>query len=320
MDLIFTDSQRVEVGVFPAYALDLSFGAKENDFEITLADDYLLEYGAYIYFEGTEYGGIVDGLKARTDSRTITYCGRTWHGMLNSKVIEPDSGAAYLTVSGEANEVIGAVLTRLGLDDLFTASETASGITISNYQFARYIKGYDGLAAMLKANGAKLKLSWENKKVLLSAEPVRDYRETPLDDDDAVLDIERYQKTVNHLICLGKGELTERQIVHLYTDESGNIGTQQYYTGVDEITDIYENVNAEDITELTEGGEERFATLRSKDKAEVSVPEIDGIVYDIGDIVGARHLITGISVSATISQKIVKIQNGSVKIEHQAGG
>lgn len=320
MDLIYTDASREDIGALQAYALDLSFGAKENDFEITLSADFLLEYGAFIYIEGTEYGGIVDGLKTKTDSETITYIGRTWHGLINSKVIEPDAGAAYLKVSGDANEVIGFVLDRLGLGDLFEASEEESGITVNNYQFARYCFGYDGLIAMLTANNAKLHIAWENRKVRLSAVPIVDYANAPLDDDTAKLQIEKHDKKVNHIICLGKGELTEREVHHFYIDQFGQVSTAQYYTGIDEYTAIYENTNAEDTEELTDGGKARLRELQRIDKADISVPEIEGNPYDIGDIVGASNIKTGISVASAVSQKIVRIQNGVIDIEYQTGG
>ena len=43
---------------------------------------------------------------------------------------------------------------------------------------------------------------------------------------------------VNHLICLGQGELKNRIVRHLYVDQNGNIGSTQYYTGVDEIAAV----------------------------------------------------------------------------------
>ena len=44
MDLIYTNANRVDQGVLSAYSFDLSFGEKENDFEMTLgADEPVLE-------------------------------------------------------------------------------------------------------------------------------------------------------------------------------------------------------------------------------------------------------------------------------------
>jgi hypothetical protein len=60
--------------------------------------------------------------------------------------------------------------------------------------------------------------------------------------------------------------------------------------------------------------------LRNNDKAEISIPETEGMVYDIGDIVGATEYKSGVSVTATVTQKIVKINNGVVSTEYKTGG
>ncbi len=320
MDLIYTDANRIDQGALKAYAFDLSFGATENDFEVTLDVDHTLESGAFVYIEGSEYGGIVDGLKTSTDSKTITHMGRTWHGVMNSKVIEPDSGADYLIVSGDANEILGFLIDRLGLEGLFTASDEASGITVKNYQFDRYILGYDGIKKMLTAYGAKLIITWENRSVKLSAAPIVDYSRDPVDDDSAILSVEKYDKKVNHLICLGKGELAERTVIHLYVDQFGRIGDSQYYTGIEEVTDTYDLSNAEDAETLRSKGIEQLKKLRNNDKAEISVSESVEQSYDIGDIVGASEMKSGVSVAAPVSQKIVRIKNGVISTEYQTGG
>ena len=318
MDLIFTNSEREDQGVLSAYAFDLSFGASENDFAITLgANETVLESGAFVYMEGTEYGGKVGGLKARTNGETITYKGRTWHGIMNSKVIRPDSGENYLIVSGDANEVLSFLIDRLGLSGLFVAGENLSGVNISGYKFHRYCKGYDGVADMLADNGAKLKIAWKDRAVHLSAEPIADYTDAPVDSDIATLTVEQHTQKVNHLICLGKGDLAAREVIHLYADQFGRIGDVQYFTGLDEICDTYENTNSDD---LRNDGIAKFKELRNNDKAEIALPETEGLSYDIGDIVGASEIKSGVSVSATVTQKIVKIKNGVVSTEYKTGG
>ena len=317
MDLIYTDENAVDQGVLNAYDFDLSYGADENDFELVLdVNDAALKFGSSIYMEGTEYGGVVSGVKTATNSENITYTGRTWHGILNSKIIEPDAGQAYLTVSGEANAVLASLIARMGLNSLFKASSVASGIMIANYKMNRYVKGYDGICAMLSDYGAKLKIEVEHGMVILAAVPIADYTEAPLDGDVATLSVERYSRKVNHLICLGKGELTDREIIHLYIDANGEISDNQHYAGFDEVADTYENPNTED---LHGDGVKRLKSLRNIDKAEIDLTETDGRVYDIGDIVGASEYKSGISVTATVTQKIVNISNGAVSIEYKTG-
>lgn len=323
MDLIYTDANRVDLGVIPAYAFDLSYGAAENDFAITIGKSAVsLAPKSLAYIEGTEYGGMIDGLKTSSRGETVTYSGRTWHGILNSKVIQPDDGDDYLVVSGDANSILAALVSRLGLSGLFVAVETDSGVNISGYQFHRYCKGYDGVRTMLAKNGAKLKIEWdaESRAVRLSTVPLVDYSTAPVDGDMATLTVERHEAKVNHLICLGRGELAEREVIHLYADQNGNIGETQFYTGVDEIVDIYDNTFVETVEELREGGVSRLEDLRNNDKAEMDLAETESPLYDIGDIVGTTDIESGISISAAVTQKIVKIENGAIRTEYKTGG
>ena len=317
MDLIYTNSERIDQGVLSTYAFDLSYGASENDFAMVIGmAEAMLDYGAVIYMEGTEYGGIVDAKKVTTNSESITYMGRTWHGVMNSKIIEPDPGENYYTVSGDANEILALLIVRMGLSGLFTAKKEASGIDIAKYQFHRYCYGYDGTVDMLSDNGAKLKIVWKNQTVELSAVPIDDYSKNPIDGDTTTLTVEQHEKKVNHLVCLGKGELSEREVIHLYADQNGNIGDTKYYTGVDEVTDKYENSNTED---LRSDGVKRFKELRDNDKAEITLPENNVLTYDIGDIVEASDVQTGVSATATVTQKIVRINNGAISTEYKTG-
>lgn len=318
MDLIYTNALKVDQGVLSTYAFDLSFGASENDFEMTLGvNQPVLENGAIIYIEGTEYGGTIDGLKTGSDSETVTYTGRTWHGVINSKVIQPDEGENYYIVSGDSNTILSTLIARLGLSDLFAVDEESSGVDIKKYKFHRYCKAYNGIMDMLGDNGAKLKIAWKNRKVVLSAQPVADYTESPVDGDIATLTVEQQRQKVNHLICLGKGNLADREVIHLYVDQFDRIGDTQYYTGLEEYSTTYENANTED---LRSDGIKKLKELRKSDKAEINLSEIDGLAYDIGDIVGATEYKYGISIAEAVTQKIVKINNGVINIEYKTGG
>ena len=322
MDLIYTNAKREDRGILLAYSLDLSFGedVEENDFELILGNnETALEDNSVIYIEDTEYGGIVDGVKINSESEATTHFGRTWHGVMNSKVIEPDTGENYLVVSGDAHEVLTALVSRMGLSGLFFVESESSGITITKYRIPRYCKGYDGIRKMLAANGAKLKIRWEHSAVALSVVPISDYSNEPVDDDIAPLVVERHGNKVNHLICLGRGELSNREIVHLYIDQNGRITDSQVYTGLEEVTEIFDYSNAESLDELIRGGVGRLKELRSNDKVEVSIREGVETVYDICDIVAAIDNKSGNVANATIVQKIVRINNGAVSIEYQTG-
>ena len=323
MDLIYTNPDRIDQGVLRAYSLDLSFGidTAENDFELTMGkSEPLLEDGALIYIDGTEYGGMVGGMRSGTIDETRTHTGRTWHGILNDKVIRPDPGVDYLIVTGEANEIISFLINRLGLSELFRARNTSSGIMVNKYQFARYVRAYDGLRAMLSSVSAKLKMAWSGTFVELYAEPVVDYTDQPVDGDEASLTVERFGSKVNHLLCLGSGELADRMVLDLYIDQFGRIGDYPYFTGLQEIVEIYEYTNAATVEELRTNGMKQFKDLRDIDKVEVTAHEGSGLEYDIGDIIGGTDTTTGNTASATVTQKIININNGVVSINYKTSG
>lgn len=320
MDLIYTNRNREDVGVLKDYTFDLAFGSDENDFELTLdISNHCCESGCLVYIEGTEYGGIIDTLNITTKDDKLVYKGRTWHGILASKVITPDSGKAYLTISGEANSVIEDLLERIGLTELFEASEESSGVTISRYSFDRYTDAYSGITKMLANASAKLKLEFKTDKVVISAHPIVDYsRDEQFDNDQVEMNIEKADNTVNHLICLGKGELTERQVIHLYVDGNGSISETQSFTGLQEVTGVYDYPNAESLDELKKGGIERLKESANKDKVEMDFAA-EEVIYDIGDIIGAKELITGIFATEKIIKKIVTITQGLVNIQYKVG-
>lgn len=319
MDLIYTNADKVDQGVLAAYTLDLVYGegAGDNNFEITLGkNEPLLDSGALIYIDGTEYGGMVDALRSGSNSDTRVSLGRTWHGILDSKVIEPDAGEDYFTVSGDANTILAQLVARLGLGDLFTVPASSSGITVEAYSFERYVKAYAGIRAMLSGYNAKPRIRWIGTMVELTAEPIMDYTDRPVDGDEAVVTVERHDKKVNHLICLGQGDLADRTVLHLYADQFGRIGTTKYFTGLEERTEIYDNANAKNLKELREEGTERFEELRSVDSVDVIVNEDSGLEYDIGDIIGGTDTTTGNTAQAVVTQKVVKIENGAISIDY----
>ena len=319
MDLIYTDSDLNDVGVLQGYTIDLAFGKDENDFSLSVTTDGAkLSAKNYIYFEGTEYGGVIDNLKVDTAKNSVTYSGRTWQGILNSKVICPPSGQAYRIASGDANEVLETLINHLGLEGLFQASVASSGFSLSNYSFDRYIQGYNGIAKMLKSVGARLEVNFLNGKVVLSAVAIKDYT-TNEEFDSSQIDfsIETNQSPVNHLICLGSGELADRQVYHVYVDEFGNISDTQHYTGLEEVVEVYDYPNAESLDELKNSGKERLQELSANGTIKLSLDAKQN--YAVGDIVGGRENITKIAVKQAITKKIVTIKKGILSIQYEVG-
>lgn len=314
MDLIYTNQNREDIGVLQDFSLDLAFGSGENDFELTVSrENNVAQAGCYIYIQGTEYGGIIDAVKSDTGTAEVTYSGRTWHGILNSKILEPDSGQAYLTVSGDANTVLATLIARMGLGALFQALSAPSGITVKSYQFDRYISGYNGILKMLKTVVAKLRIVHNGTNVVISAVPVTDYTQDGVSDDQTALTVLKTKNKVNHLICLGNGELADRMVIHLYADAAGNISQTQTFTGLEEYTAVYDYSSVESEEDLVAGGTERFKELLQQDQLDVDFPESDDI-YSVGDIVGATDNVTGISIAVPVTKKIVKIEGDLVSV------
>lgn len=319
MDLIYTNAAGEDVGVILKYTLDLAYGMEENDFQLETGIGEL-EANAFVYIEGTEFGGIIDGLEVDTEQQVVNYVGRSFHGILNSYIIQPPTGEAYMNVSGEANEVLATVIAALGVGDLFEVSTEDSGITIPNTSIDRYIKGYDGINKVLKANGAKLGMAFLDGKIHLEAKPVVNYAEDEqYSSDHYKFKIQKYNNKVNHLICLGSGELTERQVVHLYVQEDGSISTEnQFFTGVDEIAEVYDYSAVESLEELEKGGREQLQELYNSDTAEMQLTD-DETVLDINDIVGATEEITRTTITNRVVKKIIKIKDNAITIEYKVG-
>ena len=317
IDLVYTDRNGIEQGIINAYGLDLAYGSDENDFKLTLPIDKQLDMRSFVYLDGTEWGGIVRGGKESTLDETPVYVatGKTWHGILASTFICPASGEDYVTVSGEANAAIGRVLEHVGLSDVFDASADGSGIEVS-HRFERFADCYSGIRKMLKSSGAKLKIDKQpGCKPMLYAAPIGVY----LDSEEANrygYEIE-WNTPVNHLICLGKGELANRTVIHLYADKNGNVSRTQTLFGLDEVQEVYDCNNAED-EELLEKGIEKLTELQEIGSSELSLPE--DATFDVDDIVGIISEGSGRSITASVAKVIVKIdEEGIPQITNETG-
>lgn len=321
VDLIITDSNHVDARSAADFTLDCAWGKEENDFELVMSGASTIDAGAYIYVDGSECGGVVDAMEDQLAAgvSTLTYSGRTWHGMLANKILEPDRGKDYLTVSGTASTVIGSLISRVGLDSVFDAVVPPDGSgdpSIRQYQFDRYVDAYTGLRKMCAANGLKLRLAYTSGQVNIWAEPVAHYGDS-IDSDLIDFDATRTWRKPNHLIGLGKGELRNRIVSHWYADSKGNVTQTQTFKGLDEIAQVYDYSSAE-ADELAKNTKKKLQDLQSEGEVKVTVHEDSGIVFDVGDTVTARDNLTGITVNATISKKIVKVSDGVLSVDYGA--
>lgn len=296
------------------FDFDLEFGdGAKNDFELTCAEP--LSIGEYVGIEGTEYGGVVDAIEETTTSAETVYSGRSWQGILAAKVLCPDSGADYLTVSGDANSVLESLVSRVGLTSLFDVDEGGSGIYVDSYSFDRYTDCYTGMRKMLAKSGAKLVIAYQQGGVRMWAAAV-DTIDGAVDSDVMDFDATTVGRQVNHLIGLGKGELHDRAVVHRYADADGTVSTSQTYTGVDEYAAVYDYSSAES-DKLAEETEKKLKDLHSSGKVSFSVNYAGEA--GVGDVITARNNRTGRTVTAPIAKKIVKVSGGVLTVEYDVG-
>lgn len=266
MDMIYANANRQDIGVIDDFKLDLAYGADENNFQLEMAlNQHCCGEGYLVYVEGSEYGGVVDAIEVDTERNKVIYTGRTWHGIMAEAVIVPPKGQDYLQISGECNAAINALIHHVNLGDLFEVSEENSGIIIYDISQFRYSNLYDALRNMLFGAGAKLKMEYKKGRLLLSAVPYVDYSQNEEWDASQIgFRIKKNFKPVNHLICLGTGELKDRHVIHLFADKYGEIQpykrtespvkdadyildtSSQAMFGIDERTTILDYPNATD--------------------------------------------------------------------------
>lgn len=319
MDLIYTDENRDDVGVLKDYQFDLAFGDSENNFLISVPiDSHVCGEDYWLYIEGTEYGGIIDDIQVDTETKKVSYKGRTFHGIIESKVVCPDSGEDYYIIQNmDANAALAALITRLGLGALFSASSETSGITITRYQFWRYITGYAGIRKMLNSVGAKLHMEWHDGQVILSAIPYVSYDEDELDSDHVNFTISQVFNPVNHMICLGRGELKDRMVIHLYCDENGNISQTPTFTGLDDRTAVLDYPNVESEEELITEGASRLRAEYNASTVDIRLD--DEFSFDVGDVITVYEVVTGLRLTRSITKKIATINSDIFKCQYQVG-
>lgn len=315
MVIVVNDSALGDVRELSDFELDLAFGSDENALKLEARAGEAPEEGQFVFIDGAEYGGVVDEVTyeaGREASGTVLCKGRTWHGILAGKRLLPDSGSGYLSVSGKAGEALASLIERMGLSGLFSAA--ADDSTLS-YTFDRFADGYSGLKAMAKANGRKVAMRRRGGKVEISLPPIVDYA-NKVDSDLLDFTLTSVHRCVNHLVCAGTGELENRAVIHFYADAAGNVSHTQSLFGVDEITALYD-YSAADEAQLEEEGKKKLKECQTQGSVEVEAH--DDIDVDVGDVISARDNAHGLTVTATVAKKIVKVSRGVATYSYEVG-
>lgn len=307
MELIYTDENFQRIGVKRKFALDLSFGVDGNNFELTVSLNDNLPLLGLIYIDGTEWGGRIEGYGVDTtgDIPVNKYYGRTWHGILQSKIVVPSSD--YYVMSGEANQAILDLIEYVGLDDFFTVPKIESDFNL-NYQVERFSDAYTALIDALSSVGARLVIERRNGENRLYAAAA----EYAVEDGtgSSQYTAKKQLRLTNHLVCAGSGELSERTVVHLYADEEGNISQTQTFFGVDEVSDLYDYSSADSSTLLTDGKKKFEEILAGADTCSLSSPSNKDL--HIGDMVGFVNRRNGFGIVSNVTGITVAISGSAV--------
>lgn len=316
--LIATDNNLNELCAIRNFTLDMVIGHDRQDFTASFAPIDNVGGGSLLYIDGTEYGGIVDDVTTDTETDIVTCHGRTWDGILAAKIIMPPADATHRTVSGEANSVLASLVTLLDVGDVFAASTDDSGITISSYSFDRFTDGYSGIVKMLQSADAKLVMRRLNGKTVISAEEAETI-EGEADSDLMDFAMTKVTRCVNHLVCAGIGEGTERVVIDLYANARGQVSTTKTFQHRYEITAFFDYPNAESDELLAEGTKQ----LQSyQTRGSVDISRIGRGDWNIGDTLSVRDNRLGVTVSTPIVGKTVNVGKNTdwqLKVDYEIG-
>lgn len=323
VELTYTDASFHDVGLIEPYDGDFAYGNSENNFSIDTTGDSIPEVGAMMYAEGSDVGGIVTGYSSDAAMGTFSVVGDTWTGVLDRRVVGPDSGSDYLTLSGDVRDIVAALVSRAGLTGLFrvadgrtgiTASHTFTGSTSSEQQDAgRYMGAWSAIWQVCVDHGCKCRFAWSDveRRVIMTVARLADYTDDEAQSAGLATVGVSIRRPTNHLVCLGKGDLKAREVLHLYADRSGNVSTSQSIKGVDEIAEVYDDSSAEGDKLRTDGTKK----LRElwQDSQEVTVKSgTTSADFDLGDVIGGTDPWSGLTARAIVTKKVASFKQGTL--------
>ena len=118
------------------------------------------------------------------------------------------------------------------------------------------------------------------------------------------------------MIALGKGELKDRQVLCFYCDKAGQVSSVDSIPKGDDIKIyLYDNTSSED---LQSDAIKKFAEINSSDEYSMTIK--DDMELELGDIVGGRDYITGMTIAQPVTRKIIKYSNKKQSISYEIGG
>ena len=323
MDIIHADAERHEIGFiqdFTKFDAEISQTPTldRNQFVLTMDEDDYLESGitdgAFVYIPFSEFGGQVDEIKHASKQGQVTISGATWRGLLCRKIVEPTTGAAYLTINKtEPNKALQTLIGDRFGDFFDVGGEEIKGAVVSGeFRFQTLL---DAIVSSFSDAHLEISCIYDNiqKKVRVFPRKVSDYSSlVDLSQDYGV-------STYNHIIALGRGELTEREVVHLYRLENGTITeTSPGNLGLADRVTTFDYPNAESRDELVKSAKKQLEALAPMRSIEMDTSEM-GVPLELGDLVSGRDRVTGLVTTKAISNVILTITASGEKLETKVG-
>jgi len=299
----------------------------DNTWSITIPESvweqHPIQEGHYVYIPGTEWGGMATLVVHSTESRSVTVQGPTFRGILHQKALIPPAGEGYLVITDvDANELIRqAVGGRFG--SLVHVTDDVYGKTVSASW--RYQTVATGLQTVLRDADLRLNVTYDNqrKSIVLSAGRVNDLSDQVDISQDYGVDFTSSSgnvETYNHCLALGQGELAERMVVNVYRYNGA------YYTAMpsgmtekDVRTIVLDYPNAETESDLIKSAVDRLKAYAPESSVSIDEINLVDVEAELGDLLGVRDRLTGMSAQSAITRKILTIQAGVLTITTKVG-
>lgn len=293
MELTYTNHNLIEQGVIQDFTIDLAYGKDENDFEIVTSEN-VLEQGFYWYIPDSEYGGIVDDIKAITNTDSVTYYGRSWQGILDSySMLEINSFEGFsvdgdnIIINALPSVILANIISQLQLP---FNPQIAEGEEVVSATVARNQGVYSFLRNAFEPSSYKIVFSGLDVMVTGAIDYAsEDYYDTTQYQVQAKISNRR----PNHLIGVHKRDGENTIVKHLYFDENGVV--QPYYEldsmhGLEPLHDYeYERVpdnkvitGIDEVVEVIEGGScvETMDLVTELTDQDGNTPFVDGKPFD----------------------------------------
>lgn len=324
MDIVVADLNGKDITVLPQAVLELSYGLQGSDSTFTLVTPFTgrIYENCRIYVEGTEYGGLITGYKlSHTQTGdVIEYQGYSWQGLLTRRIVNVPSGQDRYSCSSSVYSAVSKLFSDCGVDSVFTLGYMALYSVDKTVELPRYCTLAYALTYYLDkgVTGNKYSYQYEytNNKVRVN---ITQSQAVNVDERLRIFyTLTKALIPVNHLVCLGRGKLKDREVIHLYANANGDISTSQTFTGLLENAIVYDYGSVEEGTgKLEKAGRDKFKEYLDSDSTQITLP--DNVQYNVGDVISVTHPQLGVTVSAQVTKKVARIAYGKLKVTYTVG-